>query len=155
MKTDSKFRHARKLIRRYMKELKKALPIRREPETRFLHDTKQALYDYAESMSNDFITYDDLIQNFGDPLECSSNYILSMDVDTLRDRMTYAHHIKLVLISAFLLIVGTSVAVSIFLHHERTASEASEIASTTVILYEGAPVTVEIMNEDSDANDTE
>ncbi len=96
-----------KIIRKYLREIRKFLPIYHHLEKRYINDIQYAIEDYAETTED--LSFDMLIEEFGEPKDLASNYILGQEASSLRNAMRFSNYIKittLAIILALLVIVS-------------------------------------------------
>lgn len=97
-----------KIIHRYLREIRIFFPVYRQPEKRYMHDLQRSIEEYAETSEN--LSFESLVQEFGEPKDLISNYILEQDASALHKAIKTSRYIKvtaLTAIVAFIIIVGT------------------------------------------------
>lgn len=114
MKHSSQFKENRKLIHTYLKEIKNSLPLYSKKEKIYLQKLSIPMYDYVEFNGDDPITMEELIAIFGDPKECVSDYIESMNTHeiTYNIKKSSFNIVMIVLLCVFLIVY-----IMVLLHH--------------------------------------
>lgn len=157
MKNDLQFKEDQKIIRNYLKEVKKTLPVYGKREKTYINDMRQALYDYAQSTKDTPITYEELIDKFGESKDCAANYILSTDPETLRKKLKVSNYIKIFVFTAIILIFVVFSIIVVMLYKEWQISRSVDVASyTTYIIEEDTEViddSIEIIDESTEVID--
>lgn len=100
-------RNEKRMVNKYIREIQHLLPIIRQTEKRFLADFRQTIDDYCQTTNE--ISYEVLINVFGEPKDLASNYILEQEPTNLRNAIRFTHYIKIftiTIILSFLAIIG-------------------------------------------------
>lgn len=82
-----------KIINLYINEIKNYLPICKSNERKFLNDLKSAIIDFSIEINE--LTYDELINQFGEPKDLAANYLIEADSQYLSQTIRYSHRIKM------------------------------------------------------------
>lgn len=98
-----------KEIKTYISKVKTLLPIYSKQERQFISNIKASIYSFLDSNKN--ATLDDIVCQFGEPIDIVQGYIDSLDIEVLINRMS----IKKILLRIFLLaLVSALIALSIY-----------------------------------------
>lgn len=98
-----------KEIKAYISKIKTLLPVYSKQERQFIGNIKAGIDSFLDSNKN--ATIDDIICQFGEPIEIVQGYIDSLDVDVLINRMS----IKKILYRLFLLaLMSAVIALSVY-----------------------------------------
>lgn len=137
MKSDLQFKEDSKLIHKYLKAIRKKLPIYTKAEKLYLQRLSSPMYDFAESSGDKPITMEDLIERFGEPEDCAKVYIESLgtDIVTKSVKRRRCFVLALVLIFSLLIIV---IGFSIGMHNRLKASQKQYIRTRTIFINENS-----------------
>lgn len=97
----------KRIVNRYLHEIRHLLPVVRQPERRFLADIRQTIDDYIQTTNK--ISFDILIRVFGEPKDLVASYISEKDAATLRKELCSSKYIKytfFILLSTIILLAG-------------------------------------------------
>lgn len=98
-----------KEIKAYISKIKTLLPVYSKQERQFIGNIKAGIDSFLDSNKN--ATIDDIICQFGEPIEIVQGYIDSLDIDVLINRMS----IKKILYRLFLLaLMSAVIALSVY-----------------------------------------
>lgn len=98
-----------KEIKVYISKIKTLLPVYSKQERQFIGNIKAGIDSFLDSNKN--ATIDDIICQFGEPIEIVQGYIDSLDIDVLINRMS----IKKILYRLFLLaLMSAVIALSVY-----------------------------------------
>lgn len=98
-----------KEIKTYISKVKTLLPIYSKQERQFISNIKAIIDSFLDSNKN--ATLDDIVCQFGEPIDIVQGYIDSLDIEVLINRMS----IKKILLRIFLLaLVSALIALSIY-----------------------------------------
>ena len=98
-----------KEIKTYISKVKTLLPIYSKQERQFISNIKASIDSFLDSNKN--ATLDDIVCQFGEPIDIVQGYIDSLDIEVLINRMS----IKKILLRIFLLaLVSAFIALSIY-----------------------------------------
>lgn len=131
------FKENVKTIDKYIKSIKKELPICRKGERKYLKLLRSNMYDYAISLGDKAVTASNLDTEFGSPKECASEYVQSLGTDTICTNMNERKYGKYLFIAGLSVIAVFAICISIMLYKEWQISRRSDIASTTIVIQEG------------------
>lgn len=131
------FKENVKTIDKYIKSIKKELPICRKGERKYLKLLHSNMYDYAISLGDKAVTASNLDTEFGSPKECASEYVQSLGTDTICTNMNERKYGKYLFIAGLSVIAVFAICISIMLYKEWQISRRSDIASTTIVIQEG------------------
>ena len=93
-------------IKQYTKDVKTVLPCYGKQEKDFMKYLNQQLTDYMEQKS--FITYNDLVDEFGYPANVIADYYQSSDEDTLIHKLKIRKYFYSVIIAGILAVLFVS-----------------------------------------------
>ena len=93
----------KRIINRYLREIRHLLPIVRQPEKRFLADIQQTIDGYYQAKNK--ISFDTLINVFGEPKDLVANYISEKDAAILRKELHFSKYIKYTLCALLVTII--------------------------------------------------
>lgn len=82
----------KKIVNKYIREIKHLFPVVRQSEKRFLADIRQNVDDYCQDKKD--ITFDMLVHIFGKPKDLVSHYITEKDASTLREEIRISRNVK-------------------------------------------------------------
>ena len=131
------FKENVKTIDKYIKSIKKELPICRKGERKYLKLLRSNMYDYAISLGDKAVTASNLDTEFGSPKECASEYVQSLGTATICTNMNERKYGKYLFIAGLSVIAVFAICISIMLYKEWQISRRSDIASTTIVIQEG------------------
>lgn len=94
--------------RKYYKDIKVLIPIRRKYERRLLEQIKQRVMELESSCDN--ITYDCLVEAIGAPADIINNYYANVDLTHLIRRMRIARTVR---ICAYILLFLVTLALAV------------------------------------------
>lgn len=96
-----------KITNKYVREIKHLFPVIRQSEKRFLADIRQNINDHCQD--RDDITFEALVQVFGEPKDLVANYITEKDATTLQKEIRISKHVKYtigIIVSIVILLTG-------------------------------------------------
>lgn len=96
-----------KIVDKYVREIKHLFPVIRQSEKRFLADIRQNIDEHYEN--KDDITFDTLVQVFGDPKDLVANYMTEKDTALVQKEIRVSKHIKYaicIMLSIAILLAG-------------------------------------------------
>lgn len=133
MKSDLQFKEDSKLIHKYLKAIRKKLPIYTKAEKLYLQRLSSPMYDFAESSGDKPITMEDLIERFGEPEDCAKVYIESLgtDIVTKSVKRRRCFVLALVLLVVLLIVV---LGYSIGMHSKLKLSQEQKVRTRTLII---------------------
>lgn len=137
MKSDLQFKEDSKLIHKYLNEIRNGLNTHTKATNKYLHGLKNALYDYAESSGDRYITMEEIIEKFGEPRECADQY--NTEYGTKHN--TNKTKLLTVIIASLVLAIILSITIyfTIFLRSEfedSRKSNVSKIQSKTIVIQD-------------------
>ena len=97
-------------VRKYMRELRHALPINYPNQKKILHSIKQNLINYINE--NPYSDYSNLTNEFGTPLDTAISFMNEMPEETFSESLKKRK--KIFLISIILLIICTATIITYF-----------------------------------------
>lgn len=136
MNTNSAYEKNEKTVDKYIKAIKKEFPIYRKGEKRYLNMLSSSMYDYAVSFEGELITVSHLTERFGSPKDCANTYIEYLGTDTICHNMNGKKYGKYIFITAFSIILGFAICISVMLYKEWQISRRTDIASTTIVIQD-------------------
>ena len=96
-------------VRKYMRELRHALPINYPNQKKILHSIKQNLINYINE--NPYSDYSNLTNEFGTPLDTAISFMNEMPEETFSESLKKRK--KIFLISIILLIICTATIITL------------------------------------------
>ena len=97
-------------VRKYMRELRHALPINYPNQKKIMHSIKQNLINYINE--NPYSDYSNLTNEFGTPLDTAISFMNEMPEETFSESLKKRK--KIFLISIILLIICTATIITYF-----------------------------------------
>jgi hypothetical protein len=124
----------KRIVNRYLHEIRHLLPIVRKPEKRFLADIRQTIDDYIQTTNQ--ISFDILVGAFGEPKDIVASYILEKDAATLREELRITKYVKYtfyILISTIILLAGLTIS---FIYMDYKKAEEAQIDHEVIVIEE-------------------
>lgn len=124
----------KRIINRYIREIRHLLPTVRQSEKTFLADIRQSIDDYYETAG--IISFETLTSEFGEPKDLVSNYILAKDAEILRKELNFSKYIKYtfcIAAVAIMLLAGFK-GYTIYLVYQK--AQATQIDHEVIIIEE-------------------
>lgn len=131
------FKENVKTIDKYIKSIKKELPICRKGERKYLKLLRSNMYDFAISLGDKAVTASNLDTEFGSPKECATEYVQSLGTDTICTNMNEWKYGKYLFIAGLSVIAVFAICISVMLYKEWQISRRTDIASTTIVIQDG------------------
>lgn len=141
MKNSKQMKKTTKETKRYLYKIKKQLPVYRKEEKLFLKRLSNSIYEYVETCSNDTMTMDELIKKFGEPEDCVSTYVETLDNEDIKLNIAKRRHMKYALTVLTVLCVA-AICVAIYFYKQRKYQQEADIYSETIVIQEYAPYPV-------------
>ena len=136
MKSDLQFKQDKKIIKEYLRDVKRNLPFYDREEKEFLRILSSAMYDFAETSSDEAITMTSLVERFGTTRDCVDTYVKTymdhLSDDDANRALSSKRHLKL-------LIVGLAV----LSHKKLQESKLADIRSETIVIKEYEPYNID------------
>lgn len=130
------FKENVKTIDKYIKSIKKEIPICRKGERKYLKLLRSNMYDYAISLGDKAVTASNLDTEFGSPKECATEYVQSLGTDTICTNMNGRKYGKYLFIAGLSVIAVFAICISVMLYKEWQISRRTDIASTTIVIQD-------------------
>lgn len=97
-----------KEIKKFITEVDSLLPVHSKRERLFLKKLKLSIEDYGNE--NSFSSLQDIIDNFGEPLDVVRSYVDSMDIDMLMKEISARRILKRIFITVLICaVLGLSI----------------------------------------------
>lgn len=97
-----------KEIKKFIAEVDSLLPVHSKRERLFLKKLKLSIEDYGNE--NSFSSLQDIIDNFGEPLDVVRSYVDSMDIDMLMKEISARRILKRIFITVLICaVLGLSI----------------------------------------------
>lgn len=146
MKSDLQFKQDKKIIKEYLRDVKRNLPFYGREEKEFLRILSSAMYDFAETSSDEAITMTSLVERFGTTRDCVDTYVKTY-MDHLSDNdanraLSSKRHLKLLIVGLAVLSV-ISICSSVLSHKKLQESKLADIHSETIVIKEYEPYPVD------------
>lgn len=124
-----------KIADKYVREIKHLFPVIRQSEKRFLADIRQNIDEHCQG--KDDITFDTLVQVFGEPKDLVANYITEKDAVVLQKEIRISKHIKYaicMIVSIVLLLAGIK-CYAIYSDYQN--AQKAQVNHETITIEEG------------------
>lgn len=146
MKSDLQFKQDKKIIKEYLRDVKRNLPFYGREEKEFLRILSSAMYDFAETSSDEAITMTSLVERFGTTRDCVDTYVKTY-MDHLSDNdanraLSSKRHLKLLIVGLAVLSV-ISICSSVLSHKKLQESKLADIRSETIVIKEYEPYNID------------
>lgn len=146
MKSDLQFKQDKKIIKEYLRDVKINLPFYGREEKEFLRILSSAMYDFAETSSDEAITMTSLVERFGTTRDCVDTYVKTY-MDHLSDNdanraLSSKRHLKLLIVGLGVLSV-ISICSSVLSHKKLQESKLADIRSETIVIKEYEPYNID------------
>lgn len=146
MKSDLQFKQDKKIIKEYLRDVKRNLPFYGREEKEFLRILSSAMYDFAETSSDEAITMTSLVERFGTTRDCVDTYVKKY-MDHLSDNdanraLSSKRHLKLLIVGLAVLSV-ISICSSVLSHKKLQESKLADIRSETIVIKEYEPYNID------------
>lgn len=146
MKSDLQFKQDKNIIKEYLRDVKRNLPFYGREEKEFLRILSSAMYDFAETSSDEAITMTSLVERFGTTRDCVDTYVKTY-MDHLSDNdanraLSSKRHLKLLIVGLAVLSV-ISICSSVLSHKKLQESKLADIHSETIVIKEYEPYPVD------------
>ncbi len=154
MKSDLQFKQDEKIINEYLRDIKRNLPFCGKEEKEFLEILSSAMYDFAETSSDEAITMTELVERFGTAADCVDSYTQTY-VDHLSDNdmsqvLSGKKYLRFA-VAGLAVISAISICSAALSHKKLRESKLSDIRSETIVIKEYEPYNID---DDSSNNAT-
>lgn len=124
-----------KIADKYVQEIRHLFPVIRQSEKRFLADIRHTIDEHCQD--KDDITFDTLVQVFGDPKDLVANYITEKDAVVLQKEIRISKHIKYticMMLSIIILLAGFKCHA---IYSDYQNAQKAQVNRETIIIEEG------------------
>ena len=146
MKSDLQFKQDKKIIKEYLRDVKRNLPFYDREEKEFLRILSSAMYDFAETSSDEAITMTSLVERFGTTRDCVDTYVKTymdhLSDDDANRALSSKRHLKLLIVGLAVLSV-ISICSAVLSHKKLQESKLADIRSETIVIKEYEPYPVD------------
>lgn len=146
MKSDLQFKQDKKIIKEYLRDVKRNLPFYDREEKEFLRILSSAMYDFAETSSDEAITMTSLVERFGTTRDCVDTYVKTymdhLSDDDANRALSSKRHLKL-LIAGLAVLSVISICSAVLSHKKLQESKLADIRSETIVIKEYEPYNID------------
>lgn len=147
MKSDLQFKQDKKIIKEYLRDVKRNLPFYDREEKEFLRILSSAMYDFAETSSDEAITMTSLVERFGTTRDCVDTYVKTymdhLSDDDANRALSSKRHLKLLIAGLAVLSVISICSSAVLSHKKLQESKLADIRSETIVIKEYEPYNID------------
>lgn len=121
-------------LKHYYKEIKTLLPLKGEPEKRFLFELESSIKDYIRD--NPEYKIKELYEEFGSPSDVVANYFDTIDTSRLVKRIRITKYIRITLVLVLIIALVFSVYRSILIYKDYMAGKEANITTVEETINE-------------------
>lgn len=120
------------IYRQYINNIKRLLPIYRNSEKKFICVLQSAVCEFSEN--EDCVTYDALVEKFGEPTAVVAEYLEALDSDELQARIRSSRYTKTAAVVFLILITCCASLFSYVIYKSKEKSDNAEIVTELTVI---------------------